>query len=899
MGGPPSPESLALKKGMAQQHLKYFADSFPLVQHRPSMASLPSETMAWRNLGPSKGSGYGAASDIDSGRLAPQGLAVSQDGTTLYLASACGGLWKTTTAHLPDTAWTWTPLTDALAVGSASGNIPVGSLALSPNGTVFIGMGDFSASSAMGFCRSANGGATWSETSQANQQQLGHSSYISFIFPVSDSIILAGCSNGLFRSTDGGATFGATWPGNRVLGGMGSANDFVWSVDQVGPSTQNLVASMNDNATNAGKAYYSSDGGATWAPATISGVTTANIGRLTLRSNKAPGNTTVYGIAHDKSTGGARSFFTGLFKSTDGGQSYSFVADLSGQFTGGQAEYNQCLAVKPTEANTNTVFVGANLGVYRTTDGGAHFTRLTFWYMDGSHAYSHADNHCSAWSPDGATLYIGNDGGLAVFRDPYRAIPPSGPDTTFVDNRHNENISSHLVYHLGSTNAPTPPASGKTPAQVISIGLQDNSARIRVGTPIGASREFEDTTFCGDGFATLVHPLNADLILTSGYYCSVNKATDGGVTSSSWHGANFYTGASLDTLSSANSPFHTRLAPGWADATGNTVYCASSSKLYVSTDFGSTFHACAMGGFTDSIRNFNSAKSDGNTLAIVGANKLWLSTDAGATWTWTSSLGAGVSFPVNGYPNNLGYVWFDTTNKNIIYLADVSSGYGFTYQHLWRSADGGATFANIEGNGFPSGFSGSGTFGGPVHIIQNDPTTPTTLLAGTDFGVYISTNSGATWSRYGTGLPMVGARDLYIAPDASFVRIATYGRGVWEIGSPTLIVLNNFKAALADGKLQLVWVTASELQTAGFHLWRSDAFDGSFTRITPALLPSTGDPLSGASYTYLDTGATALGPYFYKLEEIDFKGASTFYGPIKADFRPGQSILYQTGGQSF
>lgn len=46
------------------------------------------------------------------------------------------------------------------SAASATGNIPIGGLALSPNGTVFIGTGDMAAASAKGFFRSTNGGST-------------------------------------------------------------------------------------------------------------------------------------------------------------------------------------------------------------------------------------------------------------------------------------------------------------------------------------------------------------------------------------------------------------------------------------------------------------------------------------------------------------------------------------------------------------------------------------------------------------------------------------------------------------------------------------------------------------------------------------------------------------------
>lgn len=97
--------------------------------------------------------------------------------------------------------------------------------------------------------------------------------------------------------------------------------------------------------------------------------------------------------------------------------------------------------------------------------------------------------------------------------------------------------------------------------------------------------------------------------------------------------------------------------------------------------------------------------------------------------------------------------------------------------HLWKSANGGTSFSAIDGtaaasNGLP--------FGVPIHVVKNLPGDSNTLFVGTDFGVYESTDGGATWARFGTGLPLVAVRDLYLAPDKTYLRVATFGRGVWE-----------------------------------------------------------------------------------------------------------------------
>ncbi len=71
----------------------------------------------------------------------------------------------------------------------------------------------------------------------------------------------------------------------------------------------------------------------------------------------------------------------------------------------------------------------------------------------------------------------------------------------------------------------------------------------------------------------------------------------------------------------------------------------------------------------------------------------------------------------------------------------------------------------------------------PISRIIVDPrdASGNTVYAATWIGVYRTTDGGANWSLFGAGLPRVEVSDLYIAPDGSFLRAATYGRGVWEV----------------------------------------------------------------------------------------------------------------------
>jgi hypothetical protein len=96
--------------------------------------------------------------------------------------------------------------------------------------------------------------------------------------------------------------------------------------------------------------------------------------------------------------------------------------------------------------------------------------------------------------------------------------------------------------------------------------------------------------------------------------------------------------------------------------------------------------------------------------------------------------------------------------------------------HLYRTTDAGKTWTSIVGADPAHRLPNV-----PVFVVKYDPVTPTTIYAGTELGVYITTDDGATWDRMGEGFPMVPVRDIYVAKNQEFIRVATYGRGLWEI----------------------------------------------------------------------------------------------------------------------
>jgi len=94
--------------------------------------------------------------------------------------------------------------------------------------------------------------------------------------------------------------------------------------------------------------------------------------------------------------------------------------------------------------------------------------------------------------------------------------------------------------------------------------------------------------------------------------------------------------------------------------------------------------------------------------------------------------------------------------------------------------------------------------------------------------------------------------------------------------------LTDFLAQPAGESILITWETASEVDNAGFHLWRSDAEDGEYSRITATLIPAEGGPTWGAEYEHRDTDVRPGRTYYYKLEDIDDQGLSAFHGPVSA-----------------
>ncbi len=742
----------------------------------------PAGTPVWQSLGPFKTNHIQngiSQNRVDSGRMRSI-LPNPNNPDSVYLLTSSGGLWKTTnfTKAFP----TWTATTDSQF--TTSGGAAAFGRNLAPgHETIYVGLGDpFDGTGLAGgiMLKTTDGGATWADpiflptASTIRDVKVDTSGTQDTIFVATDF--------GFYVSNDGGASYNFHFDGTFNTGQE-------WSIAK---SSTGWLVSVEDYIDGSGSVMQTTDLGATW---TQVGSGLDNTGRMTLGVGIA-GDSTVYAFAADPFDSVQR----GLFKSSDGGQTFADLnlnsktptnpnPDQHGMnIMRDQAFYNQMLLVDPTDANRNTVYIGGQLSSARTTDGGNTWSIISNWLAQFGLPYVHADFHAAAFAggKKSNTIFFGSDGGLFTSTDGAK---------TFTDTK-NVGVVSIIPYSIISN-----PLNSK--ANI--MGLQDNGTFSSQGAAW-------NQTIGGDGFGVAWSQANGAYAMGSVYQEDIQVAAGAPLNQQSkWTdvSANFDVcyGTFFTAIATPRAPVH---------PTGKVFYTYTHKQIYKTVDGGATWfdigHArhfplnhldpnpdtqctqiagpevLSSPGISDS-RSFrdhthgidisptppdpNDPTADGkNHIAVVGTGG-WLVTshDGGATWHELSMIGA-VPF-WQGF--NSSVAWAD---NNTLYVASESANFD---PHLAKSTDGGLTFTNISGAPFTAD---NGLPWAPIDRVYVDPRNKDTVYVGTFLGLYRSTDAGNSWSRFGAGLPMVEVSDIYMPLDGSYIRISTYGRGVWELDHP-------------------------------------------------------------------------------------------------------------------
>jgi len=121
-----------------------------------------------------------------------------------------------------------------------------------------------------------------------------------------------------------------------------------------------------------------------------------------------------------------------------------------------------------------------------------------------------------------------------------------------------------------------------------------------------------------------------------------------------------------------------------------------------------------------------------------------------------------------------------------------------------------------------------------------------------------------------------------VARSAAWLKASYHSGNDSLLTIPTLAELSYFRATSLDSAVLLEWKTETELDNAGFNVWKSEEKNGGYVRINSYFIPAEGEAGFGAQYSYTDYEVQNGKIYFYKLEDVDTSGKSTFHGPVPA-----------------
>jgi hypothetical protein len=111
---------------------------------------------------------------------------------------------------------------------------------------------------------------------------------------------------------------------------------------------------------------------------------------------------------------------------------------------------------------------------------------------------------------------------------------------------------------------------------------------------------------------------------------------------------------------------------------------------------------------------------------------------------------------------------------------------------LFRTTDGGQTWTNLSGGLLPES---------PVYVVEESSKNPNLLFVGTEHGVQVSLDRGASWRPFMHGLPTVAVYDIVIHPRERDVILGTHGRGVYVLDD--ISALEQWTPAIAAAPVHL------------------------------------------------------------------------------------------------
>jgi len=314
----------------------------------------------------------------------------------MYTAGVAGGIWKTTNSGM-----SWTSLDDFMT------NLAVCTMVLDPNNSeiIYAGTGEgyynVDAIRGAGIFKTTNAGLSWTQLPSTANDNFAFVNNLA-PHPENSDTLLAATRSGLWRSLDGGNTWTLVESGGLTA---------VKALDVIFHPTNPQIVLAAFGSFYSDGIYRSTDGGANWQKITSN--LPINSGRISLAISPSHPNIVYASIANKSDN-----TLLGLYKSSDAGVTWELVnqgliidyLSYGRNGTSGQGWYDHIIKVHPSD--TNTIYAGG-IDLYKSTDGGDTFFEISHWYGGYGYPYVHADQHEIMFMPGNSnTIFVGNDGGI-------------------------------------------------------------------------------------------------------------------------------------------------------------------------------------------------------------------------------------------------------------------------------------------------------------------------------------------------------------------------------------------------------------------------------------------------------------------------------------------------------
>ncbi len=584
-----------------------------------------------------------------------------------------------------------------------------------------------------GLWKSINAGANWAPLTDNNSTWM--SIFAITIDPADQNIIYVGTSTGqLLKSINAGSSFAGTGAGpagtiRKVLIHPTSTNivfaaatNGIWRSTNAGTSwTQVHSGSKEDIEFKPDDVNIMYASGSDVVRSANNGVTWTTLGAAQGITNT--GRTLVSVSAADPNVvyavQASGSLFGRMYRSSDAG--LNFITTV----VGNPASGTNYFGYSPNGTGTTgqaTYDMGMDVSATNAND--VYIAGIICWRsVNGASSFT----ALTVWSYPNATGYNHADvHGLFWIGGILYSISDGGIYKS-IDNGDNwtdlsPGLTIRQFYRM---------ANSQTNATVITGGAQDNGSVVRQ-----ASGSWADW-LGADGMEGLVSPVN---------HLNIWGTSQNGALYRSINGGNSYNGLGQPSPGQWVTPL--AIHP-----TNETILYGGWTGVYKSINSGSNWTNISAGTITTTLADLTIAPSDPNYIYASNGATLYVTTNDGGNWN------------IRTAPATINDIAVDPTNPSKIWIACNSAT-----NRVMVSTDAGASFTNVSSN-LPAI---------TARTIVVDDNTPRGIYVGMNIGVYFKNEPDANWTDYSTNLPLVAINELEIQKASGKIRVATYGRSVWE-----------------------------------------------------------------------------------------------------------------------